>query len=630
MPSEHKIHFEVAASLQKLIGEELITNDEVAFIELIKNAYDSNATTATITIQPNPVSVAPYITILDDGAGMSLAQFRATFMYAGYSIRTSQVQASTRVPTGEKGIGRFAADKIGHDLIVTTKTVDSAKALRIVFNWDLFAQKNKKFSDIDATYTYVEPPPELEKSGTLLTIQRLRAKWDAAKIDGLRSALRTLLNPYTSEKESFNITIDVTGTRQSHEIVIPEKPEGFDYLLQFRVEGDGRVFRKFAWPGTTGQKRQIKDWHVIGEAPPTLSGLRGRFLYYVKKPSKLLSKGLPDGIHLYRDGFLLQPFGTPISARLRLLEKRAKRSGHAPLVPNRLFGFVEISRRSHPALRDTTSRQSMLESTELNELVEVLRTETRFLEETLREEVSRPSWQRSTGAKAILLEQARLNSLGNLSVGIGHEIRQPLQTILSYADAIELRLQELHIEDPTMADALERINQASDRIDGTITFIKQLASGDLEEVGIFDLAVTIKKELKLFEGQNEDITFRFTGPDAQPASTNQTTAIHVLANLLRNSVEAIRDVQDMRDGEIDVVVSREGDTHIFEVRDNGGGIDAETKPKIFKKFNTKKTGGLGFGLTYCKTILEAQGGRITFESAAGKSTTFRVELPEKG
>jgi two-component system nitrogen regulation sensor histidine kinase NtrY len=105
--------------------------------------------------------------------------------------------------------------------------------------------------------------------------------------------------------------------------------------------------------------------------------------------------------------------------------------------------------------------------------------------------------------------------------------------------------------------------------------------------------------------------------------------IHVLANLLRNSAEAIRDAQDERIGKISVGFGREGKQHTFEVTDNGVGIPNELKPKIFRTFHTQKTGGLGFGLSYCKTIVEAQGGAITFSSELGIGTTFRVTIPDR-
>lgn len=626
MSRKNTLHFEVSANLQKLIGEELVSNEEMAFIELIKNAYDSGANRVEITFYQETLATPAYITILDDGEGMPLDDFRKRFMFAAYSKRDEEAVTATRVPTGEKGIGRFAADKIGAQLTVTTKSIDAQRALQVIFNWKEFRSKTKKFNEIEMPYSYVPSPFGPSGKGTLLAIENLRSKWDRTRIENLKTALASLLSPY-SAPEDFQIEVSIAGRRPSTGRIIPERPVQPNYELRFKILDDGRVLRRFK----NATDARFEDWKQIpGLSASTLRGLRGYLLYYIKKPPKSLVKGLLPGVQLYRDGFLLQPFGSPISDRLKLIEKRVKRAGQAPLVPNRLFGFVDISRLLHPTLKDTTSRQAMMETQELHELVAVLQGQTDFLEENIREQVSKPSWRKSAREQSILVEQARLNSLGNLSVGIGHEIRQPLQSILSQVDAIELRLEELNVKDQQVTDGLQKINDAADRIDATITFIKQLASGDLEDVSIFDMADTIKRECKLVQAQNDDIQFSITAPVAQPATTNQTTVMHVLANLLRNSVEAIREAQDERVGKISVRLFRHNSRHVFEVADNGVGIAEDIKPKIFKQFATQKTGGLGFGLTYCYSILESQGGRITFTSKAGVGTTFRVELPEAG
>ncbi len=624
MCNGNTLNFEVSANLQRLIGEELISNEEMAFIELVKNAYDSGARQVQITLHQEAPASSPYIMILDDGEGMDLGNFQKKFMFAAYSERAEEAAGATRIPTGEKGIGRFAADRIGAQLTVTTKSPESQKALQVLFDWNEFRSKTKKFNEVDIPYSYVPSPFGATARGTLLTIRNLRSNWDRAKIENLKMALASLLSPY-KPSDGFYIEVTVAGRRPSTERITPQKPTQPSYVLRFKVADDGRVLRKLKTP-TDGN---LQEWtQVPGLVAADLPGLKGILLYYIKKPSKTLVKGVLPGVQLFRDGFLLQPFGSPISDRLKLIEKRVKRAGHATLVPNRLFGFVDISRLQHPGLRDTTSRHAMIETQELLQLVAVLKSQTDFLEENILEQVSKPNWRRSARQQSILAEQARLNSLGNLSVGIGHEIRQPLQSILSQVDAIEIRLAELGVNDREIADALQTVTDGADRIDTTITFIKQLASGDLEDLATFDIAETIRRECKLFEAQNDDITFEVQAPRTQQSATNQTTVMHTLANLLRNSVEAIREAQDERQGHITLRLRQEGNKHVFEVADNGVGIAEDIRPKIFKKFATQKTGGLGFGLTYCHTILESLGARISFVSEVGVGTTFRVEIPQ--
>ena len=78
-----RLRFDVSANLQKLVGEELVTNEEMAVIELVKNAYDSGARSVNITVQPETAREPAYIEIRDDGPGMSLEEFNRIFMFAG-------------------------------------------------------------------------------------------------------------------------------------------------------------------------------------------------------------------------------------------------------------------------------------------------------------------------------------------------------------------------------------------------------------------------------------------------------------------------------------------------------------------------------------------------------------------
>src|SRR5262249_29882565 len=117
MATNTKLQFEASAYLQTLIGRELIRSEDLAVIELIKNAYDSGATEVIVTIRPPRAREPGEIEIRDDGSGMTLAQFRRAFMFAGFSDKTSKTpDEGERIPTGEKGIGRFAADRLGRKL----------------------------------------------------------------------------------------------------------------------------------------------------------------------------------------------------------------------------------------------------------------------------------------------------------------------------------------------------------------------------------------------------------------------------------------------------------------------------------------------------------------------------------
>src|SRR3972149_6880856 len=96
----------------------------------------------------------------------------------------------------------------------------------------------------------------------------------------------------------------------------------------------------------------------------------------------------------------------------------------------------------------------------------------------------------------------------------------------------------------------------------------------------------------------------------------------VFVNIIKNSVEA------MPDGGKLTIKSKENKDNIeFTITDMGAGIPKETLEKLFTPLFTTKAKGMGFGLSICKRIVEAHGGKISAESAVGEGTTFKILIP---
>jgi hypothetical protein len=210
MATSDKLQFEASAYLQTLIGRELIRTQEAAVVELVKNSYDSGAKTAIVRISTPTEKRPPSIEIIDDGSGMDLQSLRKIFMVAGYSERPEEA-GNERVPTGEKGIGRFASDRLGSLLLVETKTEGQVDGIIVNIDWKAFENRKKKFNEISVPY--YRRPIEMgkEQSGTRLTITGLREPWEQKNILNLRAVLSQLLNPYDTP-ENFRITLDVAGS----------------------------------------------------------------------------------------------------------------------------------------------------------------------------------------------------------------------------------------------------------------------------------------------------------------------------------------------------------------------------------------------------------------------------------
>lgn len=625
----NRLTFEASANLLALIGRELVSSDEIALIELVKNAYDAGAEHVEVTIQPLTEKEPDFIRIRDDGQGMNFSDFERIFMFAGYSERPEEAKGATRVPTGEKGIGRFATDRLGRYLTVFTKVANSPKALKVSFDWEAFRSNKKKFNEIKVPYEYTgiaELP--YKESGTILVIKGLRSPWKRERLAGLRHALERLLDPF-HKPSNFEISLTIPGSQALSGTIAQPRPEDPDIEVEFSVQ-ERNVNRKTVSGGVL-EKNISQETVPSAVDSANLAGLTGRFLYYVKRGFRGKTKSLEAGVQLYRDGFRVEPFGSPSADWLGIATRRAKRAGHAHLVPSRLFGFVEISRLLHPGLRDTTSRQALIADEVVQALVTVLRKQAEFLENKIRTEVSEPRWRETRKKRIIELERARLHSLGIMSFGLAHEMRQPLQAIRSEADNIVKRLETLKINDKEIAESQAAIDENVQRMDETIALIADLARGSVEETEDFDVSELVRKECQLFARRSNTlgITLDTELPKKQEGKLSKTAVLTILLNLWKNAVDAVQEAGKEGQGRISVMLSNGPRGHILEVKDNGVGITDDVREKLFKRFTTKKTGGLGVGLYYCNLIVQAHGGEICCESEAGKGATFRVVIPDK-
>jgi len=622
MSTKKTLQFEASAYLQRLIGRDLVPNEEMAIVELVKNSYDSGATQVNIFIQPDSEKKPGYIRIADDGSGMSIDDIRSNFMFAGYSDRPDQTRR-VRVPTGEKGIGRFAADKLGRTLEVFTRQRRQNEGIRLRIDWRAFEARAKAFNQIHAEYTVGPVPQVLNQHGTTLEIGRLRTQWTSAKLDSLRNWLKDLFDPFRPPKD-FSVTLELAGTRSARETIEPEVPEA-DLVMDVALDEAHKLRRRIKSLGdniTLIDERSSEGKHI-----ESLGALRARFLYFHKRPNKKLARGLEPGVRVYRDGFRIEPFGSRDADWLGIAEKRAKRAGHAHIVPSRLFGFVEISRLSNPELADTTSRQALLSTPAASSMVTLLRRQLDSFEEHLRSSRAEPRWKENRRVKAIAFEQARLHTLGVVSYGLAHELRQPMQAIRTEANNIRKKLVALGVKDEDITDAQRAIDRGVERIDKNIAFVSDIAKGSIEEKAVVDLVKVIRAEVEFLKPRCKaaGISLVLEAPPSQAATLNEFVVNVVIVNFIQNSMDAL----GSEGGNIRVIVRKKRQNHYVEVVDDGPGVSAEISERLFKQFTTQKTGGMGVGLSYCKAIVQSHGGSVGFDSKVKKGARFWMLLPEE-
>ncbi len=634
--AERILHFKASSRLQRLFGRELIPDDHSAVEELVKNAYDSNAPEVVITIIRPTGDRDGEIEIRDYGLGLTLREFERVWMFAGYSEKTGQPLPETgRIQVGQKGIGRFAADKLGRHLTVLTKTRSAREALRVIFDWQKFGQKKRQLlSDVAIPYDYVEEEL-LPKgtSGTILRIRGLRSAWPDKEIEELRRRLSRLLNPYDKE-QSFRILVKAPTRKLSGPIVASEI-KGADFEWEIARDDQGKVHIK----RRSRLERGSPDWSEWVPLPVTdeervsdeqeFGPLRARIFFFVDRPKKASFGDALPGIEIYRDGMRVEPAGSSTSDWLGLLAKRAKRAGHMPLVPSRLFGFVEISREENPDLQDATNRRAFIHGLQLDAFRGFLQRRLNELEAQVEDEVAKPKWEKSRRIKSQTLIQARNKTVSMMSLSLAHELRQPLQAIQTASENVSGYLHKEGISIQEVDSATAVIQKNVTRIEKQIQFLKSLGSGS-QETESFSATETVNEVLGVFRelARAQNIELALVSAADAKVTFNRTTLLNAITTLVLNSRQAIEEQNDQKQHHVTVRIDQGAAATRIRVEDDGPGIPEANRPRLFKRQTTTKQGGMGIGLIVWREALQMFGGELACESFSGP-TVFVVTVPNE-
>ena len=249
--------------------------------------------------------------------------------------------------------------------------------------------------------------------------------------------------------------------------------------------------------------------------------------------------------------------------------------------------------------------------TERKQIEEQLETYAKHLEKLVAERTKQ------------LKDAERLAAIGQTAGMIGHDIRNPLQTISGELFLIKQETDAMP-EGSIKANIQESVATLQDQssyISKIITDLQDYARPLKPELVDRDVEVAIAKILSTVSAPN-NIKVRFESEEGLSARVDVTFLTRILVNLVNNAIQAMPN-----GGKLSLKAVREGDHVGITVSDTGVGIPEEVKPRIFQPLMTTKSKGQGFGLAVVKRLVEAQGGAVSFESQVGIGTKFKITLP---
>jgi PAS domain S-box-containing protein len=246
------------------------------------------------------------------------------------------------------------------------------------------------------------------------------------------------------------------------------------------------------------------------------------------------------------------------------------------------------------------------------------------------EERLRASEQRFLDAQMELAHVTRVTTLGELTASIAHEVNQPLAAVVNAAAACRRWLDGGTPDLDEARSAVDWIVKEGNRASEVIRRVRALANKtDIEKVSL-DVNDVIGETIALVQREliSHQVSLRVELAPALPMILGERVPLQqVIINLVMNGIEAMQSVMD-RPREL-VIGSHQGEAHrvLVTVTDSGVGISAENADRLFNAFFTTKSSGMGMGLSICRSIIEAHGGRLWATTNVPHGATFQFTLP---
>ena len=429
MSDDNKFSFRPRARIMRTLGNELISNDQVAVIELVKNSFDADATKVLIKfIEPLEVSKGA-IEIIDNGSGMSLDILKKAWMEPATptkKLATKSKKLQRRV-LGEKGIGRFASMRLSKELELFSKIENSQLQVYGFFDWSQFDDPEKYLDEVKIfseeravdTKGLLEALSNLnwgddslnlkenEASGTYLKLHKLSHLWGEEELSNLFRGLSRLISPFFDDKK-FRIKLDTPDKYSQFNDFVSSPPivQHPHYKINGTIDNRGKCDLKISlevngqetevkggFLRTTSSKLQFvdettfnkfledenKDLQKLSKSGPLEVELRvwdrdelGNLIQISKSSLNEVRKDLDAlaGISIYRDGFRVLPYGEPFNDWLRLDIRRVQKSSR--LSNNQIVGYISVSADNNPDLSDQSNREGLNENLAYSDLKDIM------------------------------------------------------------------------------------------------------------------------------------------------------------------------------------------------------------------------------------------------------------------
>jgi signal transduction histidine kinase len=670
------IAFQPRARLLKLIGEELISDEVVAISELVKNSHDADATTVTVRFR-SVTGLDGQIEVIDDGCGMDSNTLLGRWMEPAASTKTGkgrQVTSRGRRVLGEKGVGRFAADKIARHLELISRRPRQSEEVRAVVDWDRFDTDDLMLSEV-VNHWEVRPAQVINSHGTLLRLSGLRSTWSEKMFRRLCIRLARLLSPFR-ETDHFAIHIESDEFPEYSGELRADFLQKAPYRIEAQFDGEQTISMSLG-----GRRAIPQRWNGQGEL--RCGPVRIRLFVFDLDGDALARIGPRmevrawlrewTGVSIYRDGFRVWPYGEPHDDWLRLDQRRVNNPVEH-LSNNQVIGFIEVGRDRNPELMDQTNREGLIHNdafADLHRLVFFVFQAIEAERQSIRHPTPRVTGKvrtldSSAGSIGAELERIAARATGDvgkelhqfrtrLEEQVNREASQLRQTVEGFSglaaigqmaagllpvSSLELAGVQDEVANLRAILARRKIPQARealDRLENSLASVGKhqrmilAASGNAERRRAIDIVAETESFREfiapLLKTHSVEMEIICTDTGVLRIEMRPEIFFCLLQTLATNSLEWLRGVEAPR---IRISLTGEEDKVEIVFSDNGPGIPSELTYRIFDPLFTRKEGGRGMGLTIARELVEAHGGHIQLlTDGRRRGANFQIVLPRK-
>lgn len=681
-------HFRFSPNVLVRLGEEMVPNPEQGIVELVKNAYDADATTCSIKVDQDELQ-KKVISITDNGVGMALKDITDGWLVIGSSRKAEHREPTGlgRLPVGDKGLGRLAAIRQGSKVrLITRPQAERGVEYQLDIDWAKFDKANV-VEDIKfpVKKRKTDHPP-----GTEITLSELRFGIGKRELDRLARELVLLSDPFV-DRSGFRAELIAPGFQDLENLVRNAYFEDADYRVEAVLNGHGiaKVI-VYDWKGKViyhGEHevltKKAQPYRTPAAQLELWVFLLGRTDFSAKKASKEEIKRwlqVTGGVHLYHRGLRVRPYGDPGHDWLDMNLARARSPEERPSTNNSIgrvivddpdnmllektdrFGFIEneafleLRRFAKDALdwvaksrlktaeekrkkrRETSPRslanaRAKVEKVISDKVPVKDRPEVKGVVESYERAVS----QSIKALRDDLQLYRSLATAGTTTAVFGHEAERQIILIKKLAQGIEKRSRELLGSDypETFDKSIQMLNQISDVLRAFAKLPLNFLKREKRRIELVDVHYVIGKLLEVFEPFLNDANIQ---PDFQRVNVKLSVEGSVslleaiVANFITNSINAFNEEGARNEGRRIVIRTEiSGDCILLRFLDNGPGIQGIDLDDIWLPGRTTTSGGTGFGLTIVKDSVSDLGGEVR-AVANGElgGAEFIVELPRAG